>query len=85
MKNGDLYQQLYKCRLCEKVFCPVTAYGLDTAINDMKNAIGRANGRTDKYKQLAPALYHIHHCDDGGIGFADFIGYEKVVTADEKT
>lgn len=78
----DLYHQIYKCRLCGKTFCPVTAHGLDTAMSDMENLTGRSNGGKDKYKPLSPTLYDIHCCDNGegestGFGLADFIGYKR--------
>lgn len=52
----DLYNQIYKCRLCGKTFCPVTTDGCDTAISNMVNLAGRCNGGKDKYKPLSSLL-----------------------------
>lgn len=78
----DLYNQIYKCRLCRKTFCLVTAHERYTAVSDMENLTGQSNGGTDKYKPLSPMLYEIHCCSnsDGeftGFGLADFLGYER--------
>lgn len=83
----DLHNQIYKCRLCGKTFCPVTTDGCDTAMSNMVNLAGRSNGGKDKYKPLSPLLYEIHCCSnsDGestGFGLADFLGYERAEVDD---
>lgn len=42
----DLYNQIYKCRLCGKTFCPVMTDGCDTAISNMVNLAGRCDGES---------------------------------------
>ena len=78
--STDLYNQIYRCRKCGKEFCPVTTHGRAAAGKDMNEFIRRANG-TPKYiserMALVPKLYAQHNCDNGDIGGADFIGYER--------
>lgn len=78
--SAELYNQIYRCRKCGKEFCPVTTHGRTAAGNDMNEFIRRANG-TPKYiserMALVPKLYAQHKCNNGDIGVADFIGYER--------
>ena len=75
-----VYNQIYKCRKCGAEFCPVTTHERTAAGKDMNEFIRRVNG-TPKYLSermaLVPKLYIQHNCQNGDIGVADFIGYER--------
>lgn len=64
--STDLYNQIYRCRKCGKEFCPVTTHERSAAGKDISERM-----------TLVPKLYAQHNCDNGDIGVADFIGYEK--------
>ena len=72
-----VYNQIYKCRKCGAEFCPVTVSNRESACADMDNCIDRANAEPITPMHLAPTLYAKHYCENGDIGVADFIGYEK--------
>ena len=75
--STELYNQIYRCRKCGKEFCPVTTCGREKAKDYMSNFIDRANGERIRRHLLAPDIYKMHFCDNGDIGVADFIGYER--------
>lgn len=76
MKN-EIYNQIYKCRMCGAEFCPVTTSGKDKASAMLENYIDRVNGRSNQMLYLAPYECYPHRCENGDLGVADFIGYKK--------
>ena len=74
---NDIYNQIYKCRKCGAEFCPITVASREVACTDIENCIDRANLESIRPRNLAPNLYVKHYCDNGDIGVADFIGYER--------
>lgn len=73
-----LYNQIYKCRKCNKEYCPVTTCGEEAALSNMCSCINKVNGASENYTApYSATLYDIHYCENGDFGVADFIGYEK--------
>lgn len=75
--SAELYNQIYRCRKCSKEFCPVKTCDREKANEHMVNLMNRVNGKRTVHLQLAPVLYMTHYCENGHIGMADFIGYER--------
>lgn len=66
------YIALFKCRLCGETFAAAEAGGWKAA---EKAAIYASMGKVTE--EQAPALHDIHICEGGGIGIADFLGFEE--------
>lgn len=60
------YRITYKCRLCGEIFDMGRTKNIDTA--SMEIAL------TASHMEQNAHLYYPHYCEDGSIGFADFIG-----------
>lgn len=65
-----MYQALYRCRLCGKKLFGENAY------EDECEAIARIT--------VPNGMYKIHHCTNGSLGNADFLGFEWRVKDDDK-
>lgn len=65
-----MYQAVYKCRLCGKMFLTDKEYKKGSAVRKMI--------RIDINTPYSNRGNEIHYCTDGNIGFADFMGFKKV-------
>lgn len=71
---------LYKCRLCRKEFdetielkdCKIKSVSFDKQILFIDEVLN-----TNTY-----AIKNQHNCEDGSIGFADFLGLKRYVESD---
>ena len=73
MKNKYNYKTLYKCPLCGKTFTDMPTGELITR-NDI--VVLEKVGNTQKY--VSPRQNIIHHCSNGDIGFAEFVGFKRM-------
>lgn len=80
-----LYQMVYKCRLCGKVYSSGGTESDITAWKATLNEVMRASGITPQWKSNGndPTMFEMHHCNDGSYGVADFQGMKH--TPDRKT
>lgn len=69
------YRAMCKCRLCGEVYKNGAATGSkELAIFSIVEM------ETKRHTQIqAPTLIDIHHCKDGSIGCADFVGWKAEV------
>ena len=74
---SEIYNQVYKCRLCGAEFRIHTSSGKDKTVALMENFLDRANERTNQVMYFAPCKYYQHWCKNGDFGVADFMGYKK--------
>lgn len=64
----EYYFSAYKCSLCAQKFNDGNCYiGLADALNHVPGL--------SKYEP-------VHHCENGNIGFGEFVGFERVVKDD---
>ena len=63
-----MYQALYRCKLCEKEFFEDYKYETEEEIKASTNIL----------------FTKIHHCSNGNLGIADFLGYAWRVKDDDK-
>lgn len=67
-----MYQAVYKCRLCGKVFQYDKTYKRNSALRKIWSF-------NDNIPYISNNMqYTVHDCQDGSIGLADFIGFRKV-------
>lgn len=65
-----MYRGLYKCRMCEARFYGENSYATEgEAISSIK---------------IPNGMYKVHHCIDGGLGIADFLGFRWRVDGDDE-
>lgn len=66
------YKAKYLCRLCKKEYRTGITAGRAVASKETILILHNL-GKPD-----SPTLLTVHYCDNGGIGVADFIGWERV-------
>ncbi len=71
------YRSQHRCRLCSEVFESGCATGSAEMAWSAVIRLGGIKVPPDPGPQ-APDLYESHHCKDGGIGLADFLGFKAV-------
>jgi len=71
------YKTLYNCPLCGKTFTDMPTGDLIT-----RNDIVVIETKGKCRRSVAPRQNIIHHCSNGNIGFAEFIGFKRM--EDEK-
>lgn len=75
-KMKDTYKAVYKCRCCGKVFDSPMRTGKNTAVNSiMSMCVGSV------FQNVR--INDLHLCENGNIGLADFIGWQKEEKEDE--
>ncbi len=83
---AERYKSLYRCRLCGKKYHGLTsAHSRPDAMSYMVNHTVGVRG----VYANEPTQLHVHECDNGGLGVAEFLGMEKALPAymdmDERT
>lgn len=69
------YTAVYKCRLCGEKFTSVCLTGSRAKAAGI--VIALAVDSIDYINEpLAPTMLYVHYCNNGGIGIADFQGWE---------
>ncbi len=69
------YKAIYKCRKCGKSFGEAITGDERLA----RKTLICACLETPSGEPMSPTLYFPHSCDNGDLGVADFIGWEKEV------
>ncbi len=67
-----MYRVKYKCRLCGEFFKDAIT---GKAIAEVSIF---AAFRGENTRPMAPKMNTVHYCTDGGLGVADFIGFECI-------
>lgn len=80
MQHKKIYKAFFKCRLCGEIFSTVTTENRIMATK----IVSCVCTNTDSDIALAPDSKEVHMCKDGGIGMADFLGFNDVVTKTDK-
>lgn len=68
----DTMKSKYRCRLCKQEYRDGVAGGRKIAEKEMYLLV-TGNKPTEP---LAPSMTTLHYCKNGGLGLADFIGWE---------
>ena len=66
------YISIYKCRMCGKTF--------EKSVTSNKNIVVATIIQTNLQKPVisnSPHLIDVHHCENGDIACADFVGWKK--------
>lgn len=74
------YFETYKCNLCGETFQSVIGVTDVSALNSVEPVEDRLMQIFDLYKpshKFYFRLVELHHCADGSLGIADFIGLTK--------
>lgn len=79
MQNKKIYKAFFKCRLCGEIFSTVTT-GNRIMATKIVNCVCT---NTDSDIALAPDSKEAHMCKDGGIGMADFLGFNDDVNSND--
>ena len=66
------YKSVYKCRLCGCIYRNGGTTGLTIAEASLAEIHVGICGTVP----MAPRKTETHHCDDGSLGVADFLGWE---------
>lgn len=69
-----MYNGIYKCRICGKIYTRCGTYNKDLVINNFIKLTTRV---TVQQEPGYADLYDMHSCENGSFGLADFQGYEK--------
>ena len=80
MQHKKIYKAFFKCRLCGEIFSTVTTENRIMATKIVSHICTNTNSDI----ALAPDSKETHMCKDGGIGMADFLGFNDAVTKADK-
>lgn len=80
MQHKKIYKAFFKCRLCGEIFSTVTTENRIMATKIVSHICTNTNSDI----ALAPDSKETHMCKDGGIGMADFLGFNDTVTKADK-
>ena len=75
------YRAIYKCRLCVEEFVSAVTGNADIAIKHMVSVTSGYN--PTEYIGAPITEKTMHSCKDGSMGFADFLGFQKVEDGNE--
>lgn len=72
------YENLFRCRLCGKIFRSSGTDSRTTAEHSTMNAVLEASGISPLWKnEDVLTMYEMHTCKDGSFGVADFLGTKE--------
>lgn len=75
-KRIEMYQAIYKCRLCGKEYLGHSTGNKNVAM-DCVHKIMRKEYFYPKGSEMGLDRFDIHNCEDDSFGFADFQGFKK--------
>jgi hypothetical protein len=74
-----IYKAKHKCRLCGKVYESGSTTGDRDIVNQSMAELIVGIGTMPQ----APTLNDVHYCENGNIGCADFLGWQREEKEDE--
>lgn len=74
------YKAIYKCRFCQKSFKDAITGNKDLA----EKVLMSVCYDIPINEPQSPTMYRPHYCENGSMGVADFIGWEKEETPEHE-